>query len=570
MALGDYTKTPYVDGNAPAISAANLNNNENKLKEIDTWFATSLPVNQGLVGAWGANVPEIPNDPAGTTYVQDAWASDDGWSGTRGTLSRASGVLIFTATDATSAISRSIITIPTGSTIRMRMRSANGSALNLSILNTTLATTVVSGIGPVSTEYSVYNFTTINPVTAQSIGIYTGNTATSGVVLEVDWIYIGTGAYLANSLLDNSGNGNHGTIYGATPVDGISWKALIGDGVNDYVSISNESAFDFVSDFSVSLWIKTSFTYSSVIASIFGKIAAGFTSGFDLILSTTSKLRFAIRGSSSIDTTTASTTVVNDNIWHHVVCIGTATSAKMFIDGVQSCSVSGTWTPTTNNSDVLFFRRYLSESSFFPGTIDEPRIYDRALTADEVRELYQGPGKYAIHDAAVSHAPDPNTIAVRDSNGNLGVNGIVFPAIKVPSTNANTLDDYEEGTWTPAIIGTTVSGTGTYSLRRGTYTKIGDSVHARCWVAMTTHSGGSGNLRLIGLPFTVGATAGEHSAASIYAGNITLASGYYMMGYVEPNTTRITLEQVPGGGGAPIAIPLDTAFTLAASVEYRI
>ncbi|MFA5715300.1 MAG: hypothetical protein WC998_06150 [Candidatus Paceibacterota bacterium] len=36
MALGDYTKTAYVSGTTPAINATNLNNNENKTKEIDT------------------------------------------------------------------------------------------------------------------------------------------------------------------------------------------------------------------------------------------------------------------------------------------------------------------------------------------------------------------------------------------------------------------------------------------------------------------------------------------------------------------------------------------------------
>jgi hypothetical protein len=41
MALGDYTKTAYANGTTPAINATNLNNNENKTKEIDTALVMS-------------------------------------------------------------------------------------------------------------------------------------------------------------------------------------------------------------------------------------------------------------------------------------------------------------------------------------------------------------------------------------------------------------------------------------------------------------------------------------------------------------------------------------------------
>ena len=53
-------------------------------------------------------------------------------------------------------------------------------------------------------------------------------------------------------------------------------------------------------------------------------------------------------------------------------------------------------------------------------------------------------------------------------------NGITFPATQSASTNANTLDDYEEGTWTPTATNFTVSGTSTLT---GTYTKIGRVVY---------------------------------------------------------------------------------------------
>ena len=56
MALGDYTKTTYVNGSAPALSASNLNNNENKVDEIDSWAATATPVGSMTMYA-GTSIP---------------------------------------------------------------------------------------------------------------------------------------------------------------------------------------------------------------------------------------------------------------------------------------------------------------------------------------------------------------------------------------------------------------------------------------------------------------------------------------------------------------------------------
>jgi hypothetical protein len=81
------------------------------------------------------------------------------------------------------------------------------------------------------------------------------------------------------------------------------------------------------------------------------------------------------------------------------------------------------------------------------------------------------------------------------------LNGITFPATQVPSADANTLDDYEEGTWTPVVPATSV----TYTNRYGTYTKIGNVVFIHCFVEISSISGasGAGGAAFIsGLPFT--------------------------------------------------------------------
>lgn len=94
-------------------------------------------------------------------------------------------------------------------------------------------------------------------------------------------------------------------------------------------------------------------------------------------------------------------------------------------------------------------------------------------------------------------------VAVSDlTTGRLvSANGIQFPAVQVTSADPNALDDYEEGTWTPVIEGTTIAGVGVYVIQSGRYTKIGNRVFYDCNVAWTAHTG-VGNMYLSGFPFT--------------------------------------------------------------------
>jgi hypothetical protein len=80
------------------------------------------------------------------------------------------------------------------------------------------------------------------------------------------------------------------------------------------------------------------------------------------------------------------------------------------------------------------------------------------------------------------------------------VSGITFPATQSASSDANTLDDYEEGTWTPIYTGGGV--TPTYSEQTGRYIKIGQMVYISFRLVISASSGGSGALKIGGLPFT--------------------------------------------------------------------
>jgi hypothetical protein len=95
-------------------------------------------------------------------------------------------------------------------------------------------------------------------------------------------------------------------------------------------------------------------------------------------------------------------------------------------------------------------------------------------------------------------------VALRGGVSASGV-GITFPSTQVASSDANTLDDYEEGTWTPQIGTDGSQPTVTYSSQNGRYTKIGNQVTVEAYVQWTGTSGGSGGAVIKNLPFTANA-----------------------------------------------------------------
>lgn len=129
----------------------------------------------------------------------------------------------------------------------------------------------------------------------------------------------------------------------------------------------------------------------------------------------------------------------------------------------------------------------------------------------------------------------------------LELNGITFPATQVASANANTLDDYEEGTWTPVLNFGVSAGVSSYAIQNGTYTKIGNTVTVRGYIAITTKSAATGAASLNGLPFATKTGASNFSTGYIYmaANSITGAPSCY----ISPANTTVNLGQTNGSTG---------------------
>lgn len=112
----------------------------------------------------------------------------------------------------------------------------------------------------------------------------------------------------------------------------------------------------------------------------------------------------------------------------------------------------------------------------------------------------------------------------------IATNQITFPATQAPSSNANALDDYEEGTWTPTFGGTGGQTGQVYAAQVGTYIKIGQLVLVRGRVALSTLGTITGQAVIKGLPFTTEA-AGTYGGISIgyYTGLTTAVVALYAL-----------------------------------------
>ncbi len=142
-----------------------------------------------------------------------------------------------------------------------------------------------------------------------------------------------------------------------------------------------------------------------------------------------------------------------------------------------------------------------------------------------------------------------STISVGNATPSASGSGITFPATQSASTDPNTLDDYEEGTWTPTVTYGTSNGDLSYTTQVGEYVKIGSVMHIFATLKFT-ESTASGVLR-INLPVAVSALTGLTQGANCYADGLSGVAGGVQIS-ITTNTTSANLYQ--GSTGTAVAL----------------
>lgn len=186
---------------------------------------------------------------------------------------------------------------------------------------------------------------------------------------------------------DTTPYSNHGTVYGATQnADDMTF-----DGSSDYVSIANNTNQVFgTGDFAYSIWFKTTSSY----ATLFMKKSASDnnTLGYAAIIAAGQLYGKYSNGTASLYTVGPAT--MNDNSWHNVIISRSGTSITMYTDGVAGTPATVAYDFTNTDAIVM------SGTNKVNGTMKEFRIYNRALSADEVAALYNG-GKSASKNLVI-------------------------------------------------------------------------------------------------------------------------------------------------------------------------
>jgi len=251
------------------------------------------------------------------------------------------------------------------------------------------------------------------------------------------------GADVTDKVYDKSGQGNHGYFYGGATttakVKGKIGQALKFDGVDDRVNAGNISAWDLAgTDHSFSLWFKASIdnTGSDFLLDRFSGGTPG--AGYLISLGTNGRLSLDERADGG-DSIAKNDTSKNyrDNAWHHVIGIVNTSSktGTLYVDGVNKGSDSYTGNLINQNESLTLGSDSSDSTYIYSGLIDEVRIYNRALSASEVKSLYnQSASKFnktptnTLTNGLVGHWTfdgadtnwTTNTVVDRSGNGNTG------------------------------------------------------------------------------------------------------------------------------------------------------
>lgn len=205
------------------------------------------------------------------------------------------------------------------------------------------------------------------------------------------------------------------------------------DGVDDYVNVANNSSLQ-LQQFTLSAWVKTtaSGSYQGFIAKDGNSISTrnywfGLTLGGAGVGTSGSIVLLAHAGGVSNGLKLGGTTLVNDGSWHHVAATGDGSTARIYIDGKLENSTTYSGALYTG-TEAVYVGGGPSGSYPYTGMIDDPRIYNRALSTNEISALYAytpGPIGYWKMDEP-SWTNNCSTTSVLDSSGN-GYAGTACP-----------------------------------------------------------------------------------------------------------------------------------------------
>jgi hypothetical protein len=219
------------------------------------------------------------------------------------------------------------------------------------------------------------------------------------------------------SAADASGNAHHGAIAGATWTSTAKFgKALTFDGIDDLVTINDSTALDLTGTWTLEAWVRP--TYTSGWRTVLMKESPGELAYALYANDSGAKPSVWLRpGSPGSAQSLAGTAKLTVSTWSHLAATYDRTTLRLFVNGTMVGSRSLTIAAEAT-SQPLRIGGNLVWGEYFKGQIDEVRLYNRALSATEIR---------ADRDTPLGAAPDttPPAVAVTSPLGGATVTSTV-------------------------------------------------------------------------------------------------------------------------------------------------
>ncbi|MFC1756465.1 LamG-like jellyroll fold domain-containing protein [Patescibacteria group bacterium] len=200
---------------------------------------------------------------------------------------------------------------------------------------------------------------------------------------HMDWS--ATGAEVLDQAGSNNGNASSSGISNANAVIGKVGQALDFNNASTHnIQVPYNSSLNMTTALTVSAWVNLD---QVINRGILEKTIGGTVNEQYLMFAEASRLKFRLVKNSSL-TTIQSNSIISADTWYHVSGTWDGSIMKLFVNGVQQTQTANVASPIDSGTGTLFIGSLGSSAYYMDGTLDEVRIYNRALSVDEINQLY--------------------------------------------------------------------------------------------------------------------------------------------------------------------------------------
>ena len=276
----------------------------------------------------------------------------------------------------------------------------------------------------------------------------------------------------SGNAIDSSGNGNNGTVNGATLTtdrNGVANRAYSFDGVNDFIN-TNQINFSNYQEMTISTWVN----YNAILG---GRIMSANNNFFDFATGSISPVNglfyFAWNGTGAVYVDRLAT----QNLWVNLVVVlnSTDSSFSFYYNGVLDTLVHQ---PISLINSNLYFGRHFGftqTNTFMNGKIDDIGIWNRALTSCEIADLYNG----QIGSQNSSNSITTNSCSSYSLNGQTYTQSGTYTQVRTNAAGCDSTITLNLTINQPTTSTITQSACSSFSLNGQTYTQSGTYTQVR-------------------------------------------------------------------------------------------